>query len=59
MYYFWDVVVPASDPKVLFMECVTSFADIWGRRIACEFLDIGDAVDLSPSLSKRGDLCRL
>jgi hypothetical protein len=25
MYYFWDVVVPASDPKVLFMECVTMF----------------------------------
>jgi hypothetical protein len=25
MYYFWDVIVPASDPKDLFMECVTMF----------------------------------
>jgi hypothetical protein len=25
MYYFWSVVVPASDPKDLFMECITMF----------------------------------
>jgi hypothetical protein len=25
MYYFWIVVVPASDPKDLFVECVTIF----------------------------------
>jgi hypothetical protein len=25
MYYFWIVVVPASYPKDLFVECVTMF----------------------------------
>jgi hypothetical protein len=25
MYYFWIVVVPASDPKDMFKECVTMF----------------------------------
>jgi hypothetical protein len=36
-----------------------SFADIRARRIGCDFLDLGDGVGLSPSLSTRGDLCRV
>jgi hypothetical protein len=68
---FWIVVVPASDPKDLFVERVTmftvqitgliwvSFADIRGRRIGCDFLDLGDGVGLSPSLGTRGGLCRM
>jgi hypothetical protein len=36
-----------------------SFADIWGRRIGCDFLDLGDAVGLSPSLGTGGGLCRM
>jgi hypothetical protein len=31
-----------------------SFADIRGRRIGCDFMDLGDRVGLSPSLGTRG-----
>jgi hypothetical protein len=31
-----------------------SFVDIQGRRIGCDFLDLGDGVGLSPSLGIRG-----
>jgi hypothetical protein len=37
----------------------SSFADIRGRRTGCDFLDLGDGVGLSPSLSTRGGLCRV
>jgi hypothetical protein len=33
-----------------------SFADVRGRRIECDFLDLGDGVDLSPSHATRGGL---
>jgi hypothetical protein len=39
--------------------CFPSFADIRGRRIGCDFLDLGDGVGLSPSLGTRGGLCRM
>jgi hypothetical protein len=39
--------------------CFSSFVDIWGRRIGCDFLDLGDGVGLSPSLGTRGGLCRM
>jgi hypothetical protein len=39
--------------------CFPSFADIRGRRIGCDFLDLGDGVDLSPSLGTRGGLYRM
>jgi hypothetical protein len=39
--------------------CFSSFTDIQGRRIGCDFLDLGDGVSLSPSLGTRGDLCRM
>jgi hypothetical protein len=32
----------------------SSFTDIRGRRIGCDFLDLGDGVGLSPSLGTRG-----
>jgi hypothetical protein len=39
--------------------CFPSFADIWDRRIGCDFLDLGDGVGLSPSLGTIGGLCRM
>jgi hypothetical protein len=39
--------------------CFPSFADIQGRRTECDFLDLGDAVGLSPTLGTRGGLCRM
>jgi hypothetical protein len=36
--------------------CFPSFGDIRGRRIECDFLDLGDGVDLSPSLGTRGGM---
>jgi hypothetical protein len=36
-----------------------SFVDIRGRRIGCDFLDLGDGVGLSPSLGTRGGLRRM
>jgi hypothetical protein len=39
--------------------CFPSFADIQGRRMECDFLDIGDGVGLSPSLGTRGSLYRM
>jgi hypothetical protein len=61
---FWIVVVPASDPKYLFMERVTMFTAqstglVWGRRTGCDCLDLGNGVGLSPSLGTRGGLCRI
>jgi hypothetical protein len=37
----------------------SSFVDIRGRRTGCDFLDLGDAVGLSPSLSTGGGLYRM
>jgi hypothetical protein len=34
--------------------CFSSFTDIRGRRIRCNFLDLGDGVGLSPSLGTKG-----
>jgi hypothetical protein len=31
-----------------------SFADVQGRGTGCDFLDLGDGVDLSPSHGTRG-----
>jgi hypothetical protein len=31
-----------------------SFTDVQGRRTGCDFLDLGDGVDLSPSHGSRG-----
>jgi hypothetical protein len=42
----WHVVFPG-------------FADIRGRRIGCDFLDLNDGVGLCPSPGTRGGLCRL
>jgi hypothetical protein len=39
--------------------CFPSFVDIRGRRTECDFLDLGDGVGISPSLSTRGGLCRM
>jgi hypothetical protein len=39
--------------------CFLGFVDIQGRRIGCDFLDLGDGVSLSPSLGTRGGLCRM
>jgi hypothetical protein len=39
--------------------CFSSFVDIQGRMIGCDFLDLGDRVGLSPSLGTRGGLCRM
>jgi hypothetical protein len=36
-----------------------SFADVQGRRIRCDFLDLGDGVDLSSSHGTRGGFCRM
>jgi hypothetical protein len=36
-----------------------SFANVRGRRTGCNFLDLGDAVDLSPSHGKRGGFCMM
>jgi hypothetical protein len=36
-----------------------SFADVRGRRIGCDFLDLGDGVGLSPSHGIRGGFCRM
>jgi hypothetical protein len=36
-----------------------SFADVRGRRIGCDFLDLGDGVGLSPSHGTRGGFCRM
>jgi hypothetical protein len=36
-----------------------SFTDIRGRRIGCDFLNLGDGVDLSPSHVTRGGFCRM
>jgi hypothetical protein len=37
----------------------SSFADVQGRGIGCDFLDLGDGVGLSPSHGTRGGLCRM
>jgi hypothetical protein len=29
-----------------------SFADVWGRRTGCDFLDLGDGVGLSPTMAQ-------
>jgi hypothetical protein len=36
-----------------------SFMDVQGRRTRCDFLDLGDGVDLSPSHDTRGGFCRM
>jgi hypothetical protein len=36
-----------------------SFVDVQGRRTGCNFLDLGDAVALSPSHGTRGGFCRM
>jgi hypothetical protein len=36
-----------------------SFVDVWGRRIGCDFLDLGDGVGLSPSDGTRRGFCRM
>jgi hypothetical protein len=36
-----------------------SFVDVWGRRIGCDFLDLGDGVGLSPSNGTRRGFCRM
>jgi hypothetical protein len=36
-----------------------SFADVQGRGIGCDFLDLGDGVGLSPSHGIRGGFCRM
>jgi hypothetical protein len=38
---------------------ILSFTDVRGRRIGCDFLDLGDGVDLSPSHGTRGGFCRM
>jgi hypothetical protein len=35
------------------------FTDVRGRRIGCDFLDLGDGVDLSSSHGTRGGFCRM
>jgi hypothetical protein len=39
--------------------CFPNFADIRGKRIGCELLDLGDGVGLSPNLGTRRGLCRM
>jgi hypothetical protein len=36
-----------------------SFADVRGRGIGCDFLDLGDGVGLSPSHGTRGGFYRM
>jgi hypothetical protein len=36
-----------------------SFADVRDRRIGCDFLYLGDGVDLSPRHDTRGSFCRM
>jgi hypothetical protein len=36
-----------------------SFMDVRDRRIGCDFLDLGDGVDLSPSHGTRGGFYRM
>jgi hypothetical protein len=36
-----------------------SFVDVRGRRIGCDFLDLGDGVGLSPSHGTRGGFYRM
>jgi hypothetical protein len=36
-----------------------SFADVQGRRTGCDFLDLGNGVDLSPSHGTRGGFYRM
>jgi hypothetical protein len=36
-----------------------SFADVRDRETGCDFLDLGDGVDLSPSHVTRGGFCRM
>jgi hypothetical protein len=36
-----------------------SFVGVQGRRIGCDFLDLGDGVGLSPSHGTRGGFCRM
>jgi hypothetical protein len=36
-----------------------SFVVVRGRRIGCDFLDLGDRVGLSPSHGTRGGFCRM
>jgi hypothetical protein len=36
-----------------------SFMDVRGRRTGCDFLDLVDRVDLSPSHGTRGGFCRM
>jgi hypothetical protein len=31
-----------------------SFTDVWGRRLVCDFLDLGNRVGLSPSYAQEG-----
>jgi hypothetical protein len=37
----------------------SSFLDVQGRRIGCDFLNLGDGVGLSPSHGTRGGFCRM
>jgi hypothetical protein len=37
----------------------SSFTDVQGRRIGCDFLDLGDGVGLSPSHDTRGGFYRM
>jgi hypothetical protein len=36
-----------------------SVVDVRGRRIGCDFLDLGNGVGLCPSHGTRGGLCRM
>jgi hypothetical protein len=36
-----------------------SFNDVRGRRIGCDFLDLGDGVGLPSSHGTRGGFCRM
>jgi hypothetical protein len=38
---------------------VPSFADVWGRWIGCDFVDLGDGVGLSPSHGTIGGFYRM
>jgi hypothetical protein len=37
----------------------SSFADVWGRRAGCDFLDLGDRMRLSPSHGTGGGFYRM
>jgi hypothetical protein len=39
--------------------CFPSFTEVRGRRIGCDFLELGDGVGLSPSRGTRGGFCRM